>query len=277
MTRTRPIVTFLLGALAIPLPPAVTAQYDGYDCLIQPSTVTEVATRADGNVAEILVERGSMVVAGQVLARLESVVEEVALTLARARTNLAAELEELRATADQAQRRLERAEALFAKSAIPTFERDEANTDAVRAELRILQARQRENLAQLEYERAQKVLDQRTVRSPVDGIVMARLVEVGESVDDRPILTIASVDPLNVEVIIPVGKFGTIGVGDRAEITPAYPGATQLLAKVQVVDRVIDAASNTFGVRLELPNPDFAVPGGVRCAIRFLSSAGREE
>jgi multidrug efflux pump subunit AcrA (membrane-fusion protein) len=37
-----------------------------------------------------------------------------------------------------------------------------------------------------------------------------------------------------------------------------------------VVDKVIDAASNTFGVRLELENPDYAIPGGIRCNINFL-------
>jgi hypothetical protein len=41
-------------------------------------------------------------------------------------------------------------------------------------------------------------------------------------------------------------------------------------ATVTVVDRVVDAASDTFGVRLLLPNPDYRIPGGVRCEIRFL-------
>jgi hypothetical protein len=38
---------------------------------------------------------------------------------------------------------------------------------------------------------------------------------------------------------------------------------------VTVVDRVVDAASGTFGVRLELPNPDYKLPGGLKCDIRF--------
>ena len=40
-------------------------------------------------------------------------------------------------------------------------------------------------------------------------------------------------------------------------------------ARVKVVDRVVDAASGTFGVRLELPNPQGAVPAGVKCKVRF--------
>jgi hypothetical protein len=41
-------------------------------------------------------------------------------------------------------------------------------------------------------------------------------------------------------------------------------------ASVTVVDRVFDAASSTFGVRLDLPNLNFTLPAGLRCRIRFL-------
>jgi multidrug efflux pump subunit AcrA (membrane-fusion protein) len=92
----------------------------------------------------------------------------------------------------------------------------------------------------------------------------------GESAENRPIAKIAKIDPLNVEVIVPVDFFGAIKVGMDAEVTPRYPGASLQAATVTVVDRVVDAASDTFGVRLLLPNPNFEIPGGVRCGIRFL-------
>ena len=42
-------------------------------------------------------------------------------------------------------------------------------------------------------------------------------------------------------------------------------------APVTIVDRVVDAASGTFGVRLELPNPDRDIPVGLQCQVRFLT------
>jgi multidrug efflux pump subunit AcrA (membrane-fusion protein) len=42
------------------------------------------------------------------------------------------------------------------------------------------------------------------------------------------------------------------------------------VASVSIVDRVIDAASGTFGVRFDLPNPDLAIPSGLHCQVRFL-------
>jgi hypothetical protein len=82
-------------------------------------------------------------------------------------------------------------------------------------------------------------------------------------------MTIAEVDPLNVEVILPDELFGSVQVGTPAEITPLLPGSTVRFANVAVVDRTIDAASSTFGVQLQLENKDHAIPGGIRCEISF--------
>jgi multidrug efflux pump subunit AcrA (membrane-fusion protein) len=62
--------------------------------------------------------------------------------------------------------------------------------------------------------------------------------------------------------------YGKIHRGDLANVTPETPG-TSFSARVSVVDRVIDAASGTFGVRLELPSPNNAIPAGAKCKVRF--------
>lgn len=68
---------------------------------------------------------------------------------------------------------------------------------------------------------------------------------------------------------MPAARYGTIRAGDVATVRPDLPGAVSLDAKVSVVDRVVDAASNTFRVRLNLPNPDHRLPAGLRCRISF--------
>ena len=89
-------------------------------------------------------------------------------------------------------------------------------------------------------------------------------------VDEKTILTIAQIDPLRVEVILPSALYGTVQAGLRAAVEPEF-GDQVHIASVQIVDRVIDAASGTFGVRLELPNPDQSIPGGLHCQVRFLA------
>jgi len=72
-----------------------------------------------------------------------------------------------------------------------------------------------------------------------------------------------------VEVIIPVARFGSIKVGMRAKVKPEAPVGGQYSAEVKIVDRVIDAASGTFGVRLELPKPNHRLPAGLKCKVIF--------
>ena len=86
----------------------------------------------------------------------------------------------------------------------------------------------------------------------------------------RPILKLAQTHPLRVEVVLPVAMLGQVKADARAEITPESPLTGSWQARVKVVDGVLDSASGSFGVRLELPNPDGAIAAGVRCRVRFL-------
>jgi multidrug efflux pump subunit AcrA (membrane-fusion protein) len=163
-----------------------------------------------------------------------------------------------------------RIDALFEKKAIPFHEKDKANTDLILARAELREARENLALAQLEKERAEGILARRTIKSPIDGVVVDILLDAGESVEEHSIMTIADVDPLNVEVILPEDMYGLINVGTQGEVTPHIRGGEKRVTSVVVVDKVIDAASNTFGVRLEFENADLATPGGVRCDINFL-------
>ena len=82
-------------------------------------------------------------------------------------------------------------------------------------------------------------------------------------------LTLAQIDPLRVEVFVPTAYHGQIRVGSEAEVRPEQPIGGVHVAKVTVVDHVIDAASGMFGVRLTLPNPQLALPAGIRCNVTF--------
>ncbi len=73
-----------------------------------------------------------------------------------------------------------------------------------------------------------------------------------------------------MEVILPVTMYGSIETGMRAVVEPELPNSKRYVATVSSVDRVLDGSSGTFGARLLLPNPDYALPGGLRCRLRPL-------
>ena len=146
---------------------------------------------------------------------------------------------------------------------------DEVETAKVLPHLGVFEARENQKIAELDLERAKTALELRTLRSPVTGVVVERAVHPGEHTKQTPVLKLAQLDPLRVEVIVPVAQLGRIAVGMHAEVTPEAPVNGVYPARVNVVDRVVDAASGTFGVRLELPNPDYRLPSGLKCKVRF--------
>ena len=82
-------------------------------------------------------------------------------------------------------------------------------------------------------------------------------------------MKIAELDPLNIEVVVPAAKYNTIRVGMKATVVAEQPMSGSYAATVKVVDRVIDGASGTFGVRLEMPNPRFHLLAGLKCRVIF--------
>ena len=108
------------------------------------------------------------------------------------------------------------------------------------------------------------------MKSPIDGVVVARLKVPGEFVEDQAILKIAQLDPLYVELIAPVELYGTITPGMQIEVVPEISGFGRQVATITMVDRVIDAASGTFDIRAELKNPNNTIPSGLRCISKFI-------
>ena len=169
-------------------------------------------------------------------------------------------------------RRQQRLEQLHEKKVIPYEEMDEARTNADLALLELEEARENIQLAEIEWKRSFEVVKRMTIYSPITGVVKERFLTPGEYVEDQPILQLAQIDPLHVEVFAPVALLGVIKVDMSAEVSPEEPIGKHYKARVKIVDRVVDAASGTFGVRLELPNPGYKLPAGLKCKVTFLKN-----
>lgn len=239
------------------------------DCLIEPQRAVTVSSAIEGVVQEVLVDRGDFVTKGQVLARLESSVERAAVGAARARAKAQGQLRSSDARLRFAETKLARQVKLQEQKVVSASDMDEAQSTQRVAEAELQDAREGKEIATLELERAEAVLEQRTIRSPVDGVVVQRILSAGEYADPPQILKIAEIDPLRVEVFAPLALYGKITPGMKGSVRPEAPVGGERTATVTVVDRVIDAASGTFGVRLELPNADRSLPAGLKCRVSF--------
>lgn len=213
-----------------------------YECLMEPAIEIGLSSSVAGVVRRIEVDRGSRVEKGQVLVKLQAAVELAAIKLAKAKLEFG-------------QRKVARTEELFREKFTSEYSVDEAVTETKLAEVELAQAR--------------TLLSLKTLKSPISGIVVERLVEVGEFVSDDEILNIAQLDPLHIEVVLPLDQLNSVTEGMQATVYPDQPVGGEYLATILTVDQVLDAASGTFGVRLELPNPDSKLPAGLRCMVKF--------
>ncbi len=245
------------------------AAEENYGCLIEPMVITSIGSQVQGVVDELLVDRSDLVKLGQPLVRLNADIETINLEQAIARARMASEIDAREADLRLAEQQMRRMSELHTQNMVPAAERDEAVSRVEVAKATLSQARDNQILQKIELRRARQLLEQRVMRSPVNGVVVEQQVFPGEFVYDNPVMTIAQLDPLRVEVVLPSSHFGTYEPGDIATVIPETDTGRSLKAVVDVVDRQLDPRSGTFGVRLLLPNPELEVTSGQQCELRF--------
>ena len=168
-------------------------------------------------------------------------------------------------------REVARQQKLHEKSITSTRLLDEALFGHRRADIALRAAKMDNRAARIELHQAQILLDRRTIRSPVDGVVVELTMSPGEyAYEQSQLITIAQIDPLYVETFVPVSHYNTLSKGMRAVVLPEPPIGGNYQAHIEIIDNVIDAASGTIGVRVELPNPDHLLPAGLKCRVRFV-------
>lgn len=252
--------------------PPIAAQT--FDCVIEARQTVKLASSALGMVAELNVDRGDVVHQGQVVGKLDDAVEAANFDLAKAKAVNDYDIIGHTARLDFLTKKFNRIKDLAVPNVISQAARDEAELDMKVEQQQLHLAELQQAVARLEARQAEAVLRQRSFVSPVNGVVMERLLSVGEYRNDQSaVLQLAEIDPLRVEVFVPTMYYGQVSVGAVGHVRPEEPVGGVHDASVTVVDKVMDAASGTFGVRLELPNPDLALPAGLKCKIRFDGTA----
>jgi len=252
---------------------AGTAAAADFDCVLEPRQMVELRSPATGLIERILVDRGQFVKAGQVLVELDTGAEKAALEVARHKATMQGAVRSGESRLGYATLKLSRRESLVAEDLIARQDRDETATERKLAESELQEAKDNVRLAALEVRRNEELIRLRSLRSPVSGVVMERNMHVGELADTadsrRPILKIADITTLHAEAVLPAEAYPHVKAGARATVQVSLPQKLSVAATVRVVDRVLDAASGTFGVRLEVPNPNLAIPAGIQCRVEF--------
>lgn len=247
----------------------VETEGNTFDCVIRASLFIELSSQVRGVLETVNVDRGDLVAKGQLVAKLMSGVETASVRLAKAKADMSIDVQTRNAEKLLRQRSYRQVEELYKKKLASLREYDDAKTLSIIANFELKKAKELRALSNLELKRAEETLKLRYINSPMNGVVVERMKSPGEYIEEQPVVKIAYIDLLHVEAIVPEEQFNRIKVGMKAKVYPMSSEQNSYIAMVTVVDPVIDAASGTFGVRLELPNPNRTIPAGLRCEITF--------
>jgi RND family efflux transporter MFP subunit len=240
-----------------------------FACLIEAAQVVEVRAPVEGVIAKVNVQRGDFVAKGQVLVELNSDIERLAVESARFRSAMEGPISAARNRVDYSSKKLARVKELAQENFVSAQAHDEAEAERRLAESELQAALENRDLAKIEHRRAVEQLALRSLRSPFSGVVVERMLNPGDLSEAgtarKPVLKVAQIDPLRVDIVLPGSVFAQVKPGMKASVV-AQGDSVRYSAPIKAIDKLIDAASSTFIARVELANPKRALPAGVRCA-----------
>jgi HlyD family secretion protein len=238
------------------------------------STV-QVGSQLSGRISALLADYNSVVRKGQVIARLDpslfqAQADQAKATLARDR----AQVERARAQRQDAQRKLSRAKELASNQLIAASDLDAAQStfDAADADLKSAQADVVQ--AQASLSQAQVNLEHAVIQSPIDGIVISRSVDVGQTVAatmQAPTLFVIANDlsRMQVNASIDEADIGVIRPQQPVRFkVDAFPERefTGKVVQVRLEPTVVQNVT-TYVTVIEVPNPELALKPGMTAAV----------
>lgn len=226
-----------------------------WDGRVEAVNEATVSAQTAGRITSILVDVNDFVEAGEVLIRLTDTEQRSALNSARAN------LQEAEARAAEAAADFARIEGMFKNETVSRARMDQARANNESAKARLSSARAGVSAAQ-------EQLDYTVIRAPYAGIVSRRLVETGESVGPgQPLMTGLSLQQLRVNVDVPQGMIDPVRQFGKAVV---HYGETDIAAESITFFPVADAGSNTFRVRVNLPQADVVLYPGMFVKVGFV-------
>lgn len=233
---------------------------------IEPVTSVTVGTQVSGIVSKLFVDYNSVVKKGQVIAELD-------------KTNLMSQLNTAKTQLATAQSQLNyqtanynRYKTLFEKGLVAADDFDNAKLSYTQAKEQVVSAKE-------EVQRAQTNLGYATITSPIDGVVLSKSVEEGQTVAasfSTPELFTIAQDLTNMQVVADVDEadIGDVKEGERVTFTvDAYPDDT-FEGEVKQVRQEVTTTNNvvTYEVVISAPNADLKLKPGLTANVTIYTA-----
>jgi membrane fusion protein (multidrug efflux system) len=197
----------------------------------------DIVPLASGRLVELAIAPGTVVKAGDVLARLDDDLQR-------------ADVVEAEALLSEKKQAMDRTETLRRRNTVSA-----ATEDLQQAELATAAAR---------LDRARRRLDDRVVRAPFDGVVGMTTITVGARIDEDVVLTrLEDLSAVEVESAVPEVLYGRVQLGQSVTATSAAFADRRFEGKVSAIDSRVDPVSRAFRIRATISNPERVLPSGM--------------
>jgi RND family efflux transporter MFP subunit len=232
--------------------------------LIGEATVA-VAPRAAGRLQEVYVRLGDRVTRGQRIARIEDFELQEQIKQAEAAQEVAsATIRQRDADLALALTNVERSRSLFERQLLPkqTLDDNEARYQSAQAQLDLARAQAVQSKARLDELKIN--MANTVITSPTNGFISRRLVDPGASVgQNAPVVEVVDISRVRLVANVVERDLNELQAGDTTRVeVDAYPGET-FTGRIARVSPVLDPATRTAPIEVEIPNPDYRLKPGM--------------
>src|SRR3954447_312763 len=244
---------------------------------LQAVTTVQVGTQVSGTIDELYADFNSIVKKGQVIARLDPSILQTQVDTAKANlVNAEANLERQKAVVEDAQTKLTRARELASRNLLPKADLDAADATAKQAAAQLRSMESQIVQAQAAVNKAQVDLGHTVIAAPIDGIVISRNVDRGQTVASSmqaPTLFIIAADltKMQVNANIDESDVGRMRPGQTVHFrVDAYP-TEQFTGTVQQVRLNPTTVQNvvTYSTLIDVPNPGLKLKPGMTANVNI--------
>ena len=245
--------------------------------LIGDATVS-VAPRAAGRLEELSVRLGDRVNRGQRLAKIEDfeIVEQVKQAEAAAEVSQAT-IRQREADLQLAETNVERSRSLFERQLLPkqTLDDNEARYQAALAQLDLARAQNTQSKARLDELRIN--LANTVITSPVNGFVAKRNVDPGAFVSQNtPVADVVDITRVRLVANVVEKDLKELESGNQTSVeVDAFPGE-KFSGRIARVSPVLDPATRTAPIEIEIPNPTFRLKPGMYARVGITTQTKKE-
>lgn len=244
----------------------------------------QVGSQVSGRLQEVLVDWNSEVKKGQVIARIDPQLFKAALEQAKANHGAAvANLARSQVQADEAERQRVRARSLADQKLVPAAEAETAESSAAAARAQVEASRAAVKQASASLIQAQVNLGYTTIVSPIDGVVISRSVDVGQTVAaslQAPTLFAIAEDlrKMQVDASVSEADVGRLTPGMEATFTvDAFPGE-RFRGTVRQIRNAPQTQQNvvTYAAIIAVQNPELKLRPGMTASVAFVHAERRD-